>query len=211
SDPLSGIEALARRQRRATRISCLEHAIGYLVEAGADDAAAALFSLLDTDDDGSADAISVRASATRLLGKIGSRPACLPAVVPRLYTGLLHTQDKVRRAAVQSWADLAGQPQPLPSTLLDLLPALLADAYVAVSALQLIDRLDIPPERRPELLALVTGLSHAAHRAVLNTPEQVIASCVNALRSLAFGLPDREAEEPAGLALVISDRLSSYD
>jgi hypothetical protein len=154
---------------------------------------------------------SACASATRLLGKIGSRPARLPAVVPRLYTGLLHTQDKVRRAAVQSWADLAGQPQPLPSTLLDLLPALLADAHVAVSALQLIDRLDIPPERRPELLELVSGLSHAAHRAVLNNPEQTIASCVNALRSLASGLPDREAEEPAGLALVISDRLSSYD
>jgi hypothetical protein len=131
--------------------------------------------------------------------------------VPRLYTGLLHTQDKVRRAAVHSWADLAGQPQPLPSTLLDLLPALLADAHVAVSALQLIDRLDIPPERRPELLELVSGLSHAAHRAVLNNPEQTIVSCVNALCSLAFGLPDREAEEPAGLALVISDRLSSYD
>lgn len=210
-DPLSRIEALGRRQRRATRISCLEDAIGYLVEAGAEDAIGALFSLLDTEDDGSADAISVRASATRLLGKIGSRPVHLPAVVPRLYTGLLHTQDKVRRAAVHSWADLAGQPQPLPSTLLDLLPALLADAHVAVSALQLIDHLDIPSERRPELLELVSGLSRAAYRAALNNPEQTIASCVNALRSLAFGLPDREAEEPAGLALVISDRLSSYD
>lgn len=56
----------------------------------------------------------------------------------------LHTQDKIRRAAVRSWADLAGQAHPLPSTLLDLLPALLADVHVAVSALQLIDRLDIP-------------------------------------------------------------------
>jgi hypothetical protein len=101
-DPLSGIEALGRRQRRATRISCLEQAIGYLVEAGADDAVSALFSLLDTEDDGSADAISVRASATRLLGKMGSRPAHLPAVVRRLYTGLLHTQHNVRRAAIRS-------------------------------------------------------------------------------------------------------------
>ena len=209
--PLSAIEALGRRQRRATRISCLEQAIGYLVEAGADDAAGAVFSLLDAQDDESADAVSVRASATGLLGKIGSRPARLPAVVPRLYTGLLHTQDKVRRAAVRSWAELAGQPQRLPSTLLDLLPALLADAHVAVSALQLLDRLDIPRERRPELLDLVSGLSRAAYSAALNNPEQTIGSCVNALRSLAFGLPGREAEEPAGLALVISDRLSSYD
>lgn len=210
-EPLSGIEAVGRRQRRSNRIGCLEHAIGYLVEAGADDAVDALFSLLDAEDDGSADAVSVRASATRLLAKIGTRPARLPAVVPRLYTGLLHTEDKVRRAAVRSWADLAGQPQQLPSTLLDLLPALLADANVAVSALELIDRLDIPPERRPELLELVSGLSNGAYRAVHKNPERTIGSCVNALRSLAFGLTDREAEEPAGLALVISDRLSNYD
>ena len=54
----------------------------------------ALFSLLDTEDDGSTDAVSVRAAATSLLGKIGSRPARLPAVVPRLYTGLLHARTR---------------------------------------------------------------------------------------------------------------------
>lgn len=57
----------------------------------------------------------------------------------------------------------------------------------------------------------MSALSHAAYRAALNNAEQTIASCVNALRSLAFGLPDREAEEPAGLALAISERLSPYD
>jgi hypothetical protein len=211
SAPLSGIEALERRQRREMRISCLESAVGHLVEAGADDAVRALFSLLDTEDNGSADAISVRAAATRLLGKIGSRPVHLPAVVPRLYTGLLHAKDQVRRAAVHSWADLASQPQPLPSTLLDLLPALLTDGPIAVSALRLMARLDIPPERRSELLRLVWGLSSVLYRAALNDPERTIGSCVDALRSLVLGLPDHEAEEPAGLALIMSDRLSRYD
>ena len=211
SAPMSGIEALGHRQRREMRISCLESAVGHLVEAGADDAVRALFSLLDNEDNGSADAISVRAAATRLLGKIGSRPVHLPAVVPRLYTGLLHAKDQVRRAAVRSWADLASQPQPLPSTLLDLLPALLTDGPVVVSALRLIARLDIPLERRPELLRLVWGLSSVLYRAALNDPERTSGSCVDALRSLAFGLPDHEAEEPAGLALIMSDRLSWYD
>ena len=73
-DPLSGIEVLGRRQRREIRISCLESAIGHLVEAGAEDAVRALFSLLDTEDDGGADAVSVRAAATGLLGKIGVPP-----------------------------------------------------------------------------------------------------------------------------------------
>jgi hypothetical protein len=209
--PLSGIEALARRQQRETRISCLKSAVGYLVEAGADDAVRALISLLDTDDNGSADAISVRAAATGLLGKIGSRPVHLPAVMPRLYTGLLHAKEQVRRAAVRSWVDLAKQPQQLPSTLLDLLPALLTDGSVTVSALRLVASLDIPLERRPELLPVVSGLSNVLYRAALNDPEQTIGSCVDALRSLAFGLPDREAETPTGLALILSDRLSPYD
>ena len=92
--PWPGIEELGRRQDRETRISCLESAVGYLVQAGADDAVTAVFSLLDTEDDGSDDAVSVRAAATRLLGNIGSRPVHLPAVVPRLYTGLLHTEPR---------------------------------------------------------------------------------------------------------------------
>ena len=211
SNPVAGIEELGRRQRREIRISCLEKAIGYLVEVGADDAVRALFSLLDTEDNGGADAISVRAAATRLLGKIGTRPVHLPAVVPRLYTGLLHAEEQVRSAAVSSWADLASQPQPLPSTLLDLLPALLTDGPVAVPALRLIPSLDIPPERRPELLLVVSRLSNILYRAALNNPERTIGSCVDALRSLAFGLPDHEAEEPTILALIMSDRLSPYD
>ena len=152
ADPLSGIEALGRRQRRETRISCLEHAIGHLVEAGADDAVGALFSLLDTEDDGSADAVSVRASATRLLGKIGSRPVHLPAVVPRLYTGLLHANDKVGGppfTAGRTWRASRSRSRRLCSTCC---PPCLPTRHVAVSALRLIDRLDIPPERRPELL-----------------------------------------------------------
>lgn len=70
-DPLSAVMTAARRQYRQTRIKCLAGAVGYLVEAGADDAVQALFSLLDAEDDGGIEAISVRAAATGLLGKIG--------------------------------------------------------------------------------------------------------------------------------------------
>jgi hypothetical protein len=211
SDPLSGLMVLGRRQRRATRIGSLSSAVGYLVEAGADDAVQALFSLLDAEDDGGADAISVRAAATGLLGKIGLRPVHLPAVVPRLYTGLLHTDNQVRRAAVRSWAQLAVQAQPLPSTLLDLLPALLTDGSVMVAAMELITRIRVPAERRDRLLKLVSGIAAAFHRASFDGAESVIENCIGALRSLAFGLPDHEAEAPTGLALVLSDRISVYD
>ena len=210
-DPLSGVMAAARRQYRQTRIKCLTGAVGFLLEAGADDAAQALFSLLDAEDDGGAEAIAVRAAATSLLGKIGSRPVHLPAVVPRLYTGLLHADPSVRRAAVRSWADLAGQPQPLPSTLLDVLPALLTDNFVAASAMRLVTKLDIPPEQRDELLNLVSAIAVVTHRAAFDGDEAFTDTCIRAIRSLVRDLPDQEAEPSAARALALSDRVSAHD
>jgi hypothetical protein len=209
-DALARIEELGRRQGRQTRISSLQSAVGYLVQAGADDAVTAVFSLLDTEDDGSEDAVVVRAAATRLLGDIGSRPVHLPAVVPRLYTGLLHTEPRIRQAAIRSWEDLAGRPQPLPSTLLDLLPALLTDGSAVLTALRLVRRLDVPLERRAGLLPLVMGAAYAAHGAALSDPESAIEACTGALLSLAHGLPGQEPEAPALVALVVADRLSAY-
>jgi hypothetical protein len=210
-DVLAGLHALGRRQSRQTRISCLQSAVGYLVQAGADDAVKAVFSLLDSDDNCSDDAVGVRAAATRLLGSIGSRPVHLPAVVPRLYTGLLHTEPRIRRAAVRSWEELAGRPQPLPSTLLDLLPALLMDSHAVLATLKLVERLDIPLDRRPELLKLVMGVARTVHDTALDDPGPAVEACTGALLSLARGLPDQEAEGPAILALVVADKLSAYD
>ena len=209
-DALARIEEFGRLQGRQIRISSLRSAVGYLVHAGADDAVTAVFSLLDNEDDGSEDAVGVRAAATRLLGAIGSRPVHLPAVVPRLYTGLLHTEPRIRQAAIRSWQDLAGRPQPLPSTLLDLLPALLTDSSAVLTALKLVERLDIPLERRAALLTLVMGAADAAHGAVLSDPESAIEACTGALLSLANGLPGQEPEAPAYQALVVADRLSAY-
>ena len=207
---LARIEEFGRRQNRQIRISSLRSAVGYLVQASADDAVTAVFSLLDTEDDGSEDAVGVRAAATRLLGDIGSRPVHLPTVVPRLYTGLLQTEPRIRLAAIRSWEDLAGRPQPLPSTLLDLLPVLLTDGSAVLTALKLVGRLDIPLERRAALLPLVMGAADAAHGAALNDPESAIEACTGALLSLANGLPGQEPEAPAYLALVVADRLSAY-
>lgn len=209
-DALASFEAAGRRQDRATRVSCLQSAVGYLVQAGEDDAATAVFSLLDTEDNGSDDAVAVRVAATRLLGRIGSRPVHLPAVVPRLYTGLLHTEPRLRRAAVGSWGDLSAGPQRLPSTLLDLLPALLADGSAVLAALKLVEKLDIPVERRPELLPPVMGATDAVYGASLSDPESAIEACTGALLALAQGLPDRQAETTAILALRVGDRLSAY-
>src|SRR5260370_31725067 len=80
-----------------------------------------------------------------------------------------------------------------------------------VAAMELITRIRVPAERRDRLLKLVSGIAAAFHRASFDWAESVIENCIGALRSLAFGLPDHEAETPTGLALVLSDRISVYD
>lgn len=210
-DALTRLEVLGRRQGREILISSLQSAVGYLVQAGADDAVAAVFSLLDNEDNSSDEAVGVRAAATRLLGSIGLRPVHLPAVVPRLYTGLLHAEPRIRRAAVRSWGELSREAQQLPSTLLDLLPALLTDGPAMIAALRLVEGLDIPMERRPALLPLVMGATAAVYSASLDDPESAIEACTGALLSLARGLPDQEAERLSLLALSAADKLSAYD
>jgi hypothetical protein len=210
-NPVTPVEAARRRQLRSTRISSLQAAIGHLVEAGADDAVQAVFSLLDAEGPASPDATEVRAATTRPLGKIGSQPVHLPAVVPRLITGLLHAEPKVRRAAVRGWADLASQPQPLPSTLFDLLPTLLADGSIIMSVLRLIARLTVPHERGADLLARITQLAYAIQGASFDGSETIISACVGALRALAHGQPEEEAEGPLGMALLSSGRLTARE
>ena len=46
--------------------------------------------------------------------------------------------------------------------------------------------------------------------ASLNDPGSAIEACTGALLSLAYGLPDQEAEVPALLALRVADKLSAY-
>lgn len=210
-NPLAALDAYGRLQLREARVVQLQSAVGRLVEAGADDAVHALFVLLDTEDSGSPEAINVRSGATRLLGKVGARAVHLPFVVPRLYSGLLHTEPEVRAAAVRSWVDLARQPQSLPSTLLDLLPTLVFDGPVILPVLDLIAHLNLLEERRLDLLTSVARIAIGMHDTSFDGTEAVIAGCVRALRALAHGLADERAEVPLGTALIVSDRLAAHD
>ena len=113
--------------------------------------------------------------------------------------------------AVRSWADLARQPQPLPSTLLDLLPSLIFDGLVILPVLELVCRLQLSEDRRPELLASVVRIAYGLHNTSFDGTDTVLAGCIEALRALSHGLPDDETEGPLGAALIVSDRLSPHD
>ena len=107
TDPLAGLNAIAEKQCHDTTLARLRGAIGRVIAAGADEAAEAVFDLLDIESDGTSDDIEVRVAATRLLGQIGQQPSRLAQVVPRLYRGLLDAEDTIRNAAVRSWGELA--------------------------------------------------------------------------------------------------------
>lgn len=70
-----------------------------------------------------------------LLGRIGRRhgaePGVLTAILSVLHTYLVDSQAPLRGAALKAWAE-AGARHELPSSVADLLPALLGDKYVVV-------------------------------------------------------------------------------
>ena len=70
-----------------------------------------------------------------VLGNVGQRfgaePGVLAAILPTLHTYMVDSDAALRSAALNAWAEIGGCHQ-LPSSVADLLPALLADPYVAV-------------------------------------------------------------------------------
>jgi hypothetical protein len=71
-----------------------------------------------------------------LLGRIGQRhgaePGVLAAILPVLHTYLVGSEAPLRAAALKAWAEI-GTRHELPSSIADLLPALLGDSYVVVA------------------------------------------------------------------------------
>lgn len=211
-DPvLAALERMHLQQVRDTIVDKLRGAVGSLIVAGATGVVDEVFMLLDGDDVPGDPGIDTRATATRLLGKIGALPSRLPEVVPRLYTALLHREGRVRAAAVRSWSDLVGGPLPLPSTLLDLLPDLLLDGATTPALVRLIPRLSLSPERRATLTPIVEKIALGLDRSGIDGVETLLESCLDALWTLAIGLPDNEAESPLSVALIASSRLEPHD
>ncbi|MEV4139872.1 hypothetical protein AB0J72_47900 [Dactylosporangium sp. NPDC049742] len=102
-----------------------------------------------------------------LLGRLGRlhghEPGALNKILPRLYTYLLGTDVLTRARALSAWAEV-GRRHPVPSSLGDLLPALLQDRYaiVARSLLTAAVGLDWTDADRTRLLAHAFGVADGA-------------------------------------------------
>lgn len=137
-DPVpGGMEWLARgaaEALRGGRLSKLRESIAELVKADPVTLRDPILAVIDADDPpGSDEALTLRRELVELLAAIGARPDDIPAVLPRLYSALLHEDAGVRAAGVKAWRELARMPGfQAPPELEDLLPALLTDPYLAV-------------------------------------------------------------------------------
>jgi hypothetical protein len=131
-----GLEDLARASAQALRrgrLSRLTDALGELVKANPDVLRDNVLTVLDADDPPGEAATKLRRELVELLAPLGGRPDGLVLALPRLYSALLHGDAGVRASGIRAWSELSRTSGfTAPAELEDLIPALIADPYVAV-------------------------------------------------------------------------------
>jgi hypothetical protein len=133
-DPLSGMEAWSRKnslyQSGRRLLSAIESASSTDPLAACETITALIASERDSD---LGPEVVYQLLAT--LGEIGRRhgnqAGVLQAILPTLHTYLVDADPGPRAAALEAWTTIGGT-HALPSTVTDLLPALVSDAYVVV-------------------------------------------------------------------------------
>lgn len=165
-EPLPGMEWLAKASAsavRSGRLTKLTDAIGALVRHGPDALRDPVLAVLDADDPGGEEALTLRRRLIELLAALAERPEGLADALPRLYSALLHGDAGVRAAGIKAWRELArASGFVAPAELEDLLPALLADRYVAVHRAMvsaLLFGLPVSPRHRAVVLRTLLELA----------------------------------------------------
>jgi len=165
-DPLKELEAMSRDMGRSFRLRRVRDILGLIAVADPEALAGPYFTLLGERDITDAGIDRARAELTEMLGGLGKIAALLPRVVPALYTALLGTDTLTRACAVRAWAEIAEErKRKLPSELLDLLPALLADKYVIVhkAVVRALGTITVRDDQVDMALAHVMGWANTHH------------------------------------------------
>jgi hypothetical protein len=127
------------------------------------------------------------------LGEVGRRhgnqPRVLQAILPTLHTYLVDADPALRAAALEAWTTIGGT-HALPSTVADLLPALVSDAYVVMinAVLAAACRLPWPDQESRIRLAL-----HAATVAEGINVSEHMDTFLTSLSALRHHVPDLTA------------------
>lgn len=147
-----------------------------------------------------------------LLGKLGrahgDEPRVLRVILPTLHTYLLGADAALRSAALDAWVDIASR-WPVPSSLPDLLQALLDDAHVVVigSMLRAARRLPWSEEDRVRLLFYAARVCRVVDAA---DQKDLLKSAMSTVRNLTR---DDDELAAAGQKLVLgrASELDGYD
>ncbi len=172
---LQFLERMAYRQLLASSIGRLLDALEHIATI---DATAVCGAVIDTitDERDSQRKHVIVPRLLPLLGTLGRRhgdhPGLLRMIIPLLHTYIVDSDVASRSAALTAWADI-GRAHQLPSSISDLLPALLTDPYLGVidGVLDTALRLDWSTEDSASLLAY--ALSVCEHVDIARFPDTV--------------------------------------
>lgn len=153
---LLAMEAISRQNSLAAAARELLEAVEHAATTDVTSVCRAVTTLMTYERDSEAD-LEVAWRLLPLLGTLGRQhggePGALKLILPALHTYLLHSEVPLRAAALDAWVDIATVHK-VPSSLTDLLPALLADPHVGVirATLNAACRLPWPAEEHTRLL-----------------------------------------------------------
>ncbi|MBB1058941.1 DUF2125 domain-containing protein [Dietzia sp. B19] len=183
-DPLAGMEAWARKTSLFQSGRRLLNAIEYASSTDPFDVCDTITTLItsERDSDLGPEVVHQLLATLGEVGRLhGNQPRVLQAILPTLHTYLVDADPDLRAAALEAWTAI-GETHALPSTVADLLPALVSDADVVMvdAVLAAACRLPWPDQESRNRLAL-----HAATVAeVINVSKHfdTFLSSLSALR-----------------------------
>lgn len=191
-DPLAGLEAWSRKN---SLYQSARRLLGAVESASSTDplgVCETITSLITNERDSDLGA-EVVYPLLATLGEVGRRhgnqPGVLQAILPTLQTHLVDAEPRPRAAALEAWTTIGGT-HALPSTVADLLPALVSDTYIVMidAVLAAACRLPWPKQESRVWLAL-----HAASvMEGISVPEH-LDTFLTSLSALRHHVPDLAA------------------
>lgn len=139
------------------------------------------------------------------LGDIGRRygdePHVLQAILPTLHTYLVDADQGLRSSAVEAWTEI-GSRHPVPSTVSDLLPALVTDPYMVMIDAVLKAATRLTWTREEDKVQLAVYASYLAANFELPDRLELILTALSALRRHVPNLDALATLEKAALARI---------
>ncbi|MBT2568695.1 hypothetical protein J7I84_19820 [Arthrobacter sp. ISL-85] len=210
---IQGLERMNRRTAFRSAMYRTLEAVERTAQADPVTVCSALVSLIDDERD-SARHSDIAWHLLKFLGRIGSRHGnefhVIQTVLPTLYTYILGSEPLLRAEALDAWSEI-GRSYSLPSSLADLLPALIGDKLVVVAAAvtRAAMRLTWTPDQTRTLLQAALKVMAGVD---LVKNKDVVKESARAVKALARRLAnDRLCAWAEEQVLNVVEPLVSYD